>query len=634
MSTRSPLNEADGFRLLIESVKDYAIFLLDVDGTVLTWNPGAARLKGYEAGEIVGRHFSAFYPRVDIDAGKCERELELAAAEGRFEDEGWRVRKDGSWMWANVVITALRDESGALRGFGKVTRDLTERKAAEDQLRESEERLRLLVDEVKDYAIFMLDPEGTVVSWNSGAERLKGYRASEIIGKHFSTFYSEVDRQAGKPQAELQAAIRDGRVEDEGWRMRKDGSRFLANVVITPLRDRHGQLRGFSKVTRDVTDRFTSAERALRTSEARFRALADNIAQLAWMADEQGFITWYNRRWFEFTGTTLDEMRGWGWERVHHPEHLQHVLDSWRAALAARTPWEDTFPLRAKSGEYRWFLSRAVPVVDDAGKVLLWFGTNTDITEQRQLQEALREAVHARDVFLGIASHELKTPLTPLSLQLQSIERLKERIGEGALPTDKVMEKVARATLQVAHLERLVNNLLDVSRLTEDRLALNLEQVELSGLVTEIAERLRPEFEAHGSVLTVSSPGPIVGAWDRFRLDQVFSNLLTNALKYGRGKPVQVDVAEVDGQAVVHVRDQGIGISPEDQGRIFGRFERAASADNYGGFGLGLWISRELVEAMQGEIRVESAPGRGSAFAVYLPTGGGHGGTETLRVSA
>jgi PAS domain S-box-containing protein len=615
----SPI-DLDGYRLLVESVRDYAIFLLDVDGHVLTWNPGAERLKGYTAEDIIGRHFSTFYPQEEIDAGKCEYELVRAAEVGRFEDEGWRLRKDGSRMWANVVITALRDESGTLCGYGKVTRDLTERKAAEEQLRESEERLRLLVEEVKDYAIFMLDPDGRVMSWNAGAQRLKQYRAQEIIGKHFSTFYSEEDKRAGKPEHELRVAIRDGRVEDEGWRLRKDGSRFLANVVITALRDGEGTLRGFAKVTRDVTERFTTAERALQKSEARFRALADNIAQLAWMADETGSIFWYNRRWFEFSGTTPDQMHGWGWKTLHHPEHLERVVESWTRALASKTPWEDTFPLRSKDGQYHWFLTRALPVNDDAGKVLLWFGTNTDVTEQRKLEEALKSAVHARDVFLGIASHELKTPLTPLTLQLQSIERMSEKAGAGVpLPADKVMEKVVRATLQVAHLDRLVNNLLDVSRLSEDRLTMNLEQVDLAGLVSEIAERLRPEVDALGSGVTITTPGPIVGAFDRFRLDQVFSNLLTNALKYGRGKPVEVEVSRHGSEALVSVRDRGIGISPEDHDRIFGRFERAVSANNYGGFGLGLWISRELVEAMRGRIRVESALGQGSTFTVVLP---------------
>jgi PAS domain S-box-containing protein len=256
------------FRLLVQSVKDYAIFMLEPDGRVATWNAGAERLKGYTAEEIIGRHFSVFYPGGDARAGRCEHGLEVATREGRFEDEGWRVRKDGTRFWASVIITAVRDGRGALVGFAKVTRDLTERKRADEVRRSVEERFRLLVESVKDYAIFILDPSGRVATWNTGAERIKGYRASEIIGSHFSRFYPEADIRAGKCDMELEVAAREGRFEDEGWRLRKDGSRFWANVVISAIRDAAGTLVGFSKVTRDLTDR----KRAEEERAARFAA--------------------------------------------------------------------------------------------------------------------------------------------------------------------------------------------------------------------------------------------------------------------------------------------------------------------------------------------------------------------------
>jgi len=255
--------DEDRFRLLVQGVLDYGIFMLDPSGHIASWNAGAERIKGYTPGEIIGRHFSVFYPPEDIAAGKPGRELEIAVAEGRLEDEGWRIRKDGSRFWANVVITALVDEQGVLQGFGKVTRDVTERRAAQEELRRSEEHFRLLVHGVLDYGIFMLDPAGHISSWNAGAERIKGYSADEIIGQHFSVFYPPDDVTAGKPAWELETAVAAGRLEDEGWRIRKDGTRFWANVVITPLFDEHGKLRGFGKVTRDMTER-RGAERALR----------------------------------------------------------------------------------------------------------------------------------------------------------------------------------------------------------------------------------------------------------------------------------------------------------------------------------------------------------------------------------
>jgi len=255
--------EANGlYRLLVESVRDYAIFALDPDGYILTWNVGAERLKGYAPNEIIGRHFSTFYPPEDIAADKPGAELRGATRDGRFEDDGWRVRKDGTLFWANVIITALRDATGNLVGFAKVTRDLTERRRAEETLRQSEERFRLLVQGVQDYAIFLLDPDGRIASWNEGAQRIKGYRAHEIIGRHFSAFYPAEDA-ASKPRRELEIAIREGKYEEEGWRVRKDGSLFWASVLITAIHTESGSLLGFAKVTRDLTERRALQERAI-----------------------------------------------------------------------------------------------------------------------------------------------------------------------------------------------------------------------------------------------------------------------------------------------------------------------------------------------------------------------------------
>jgi PAS domain S-box-containing protein len=263
LSRGSSARAEDPLHLLVDNLVDYGIFTLDVDGRVESWNVGAERLKGWTADEIIGRHFSTFYPEDDVQADKPDAELAMAVADGRFEDEGWRIRKDGSRFWANIVITALRGRDGRLQGFGKITRDLTDRKRGEESLRLSEERFRLLVGSVSDYAIFMLDVDGHVMSWNLGAERLKGYRADEIVGRHFALFYADEDQRAGRPAHQLSTALAEGRAEDEGWRIRKDGTRFWANVVITALRSSDGKLVGFGKVTRDLTQR-KRAEDALR----------------------------------------------------------------------------------------------------------------------------------------------------------------------------------------------------------------------------------------------------------------------------------------------------------------------------------------------------------------------------------
>ncbi len=267
------------YKLLIDSVKDYSIFMLDPTGQIVSWNAGAERIKGYTADEAIGRHFSIFYTRRDLENGRPQRNLEDARSFGRTEDEGWRVRKDGTHFWANVTITALRDREGTLVGFAKVTRDLTLRREAEKHLRESEERFRLLVESVKDYAIFMLDPAGRIISWNNGAERIKGYKADEIIGKHFSIFYTPEDIARAKPEKELRVAVEEGRVEDVGWRVRKDGTRFKADVIITAVWDESGGLRGYAKITRDITDQERAEAERSALLEARVRADETNRAK-------------------------------------------------------------------------------------------------------------------------------------------------------------------------------------------------------------------------------------------------------------------------------------------------------------------------------------------------------------------
>ena len=289
----------DLYRLLVESVEEYAIVAFDPKGYVLSWNTGASRLTGYDASEIVGSHISVFYTEADRAAGLPEHNLEIASRLGRFDGEGWRVKKDGSRFWAAVAIAAMRDDAGTLVGFAKVTRDLTERHKAQDALTKSEERFRLMVETVRDYGIFMLDTKGNVSTWNEGARRIKGYEANEIIGHHFSEFYPPDDIARRKPDHELTVALREGRYEDEGWRIRKDGSRFWANVVITTLRSADGRHIGFAKVTRDLTERRAAEKRALSdarhlameeaariNAEAQSQQLADMIEQLKQQAEE------------------------------------------------------------------------------------------------------------------------------------------------------------------------------------------------------------------------------------------------------------------------------------------------------------------------------------------------------------
>jgi len=269
---RLPALTDDRYRLLVEAITDYAVFMLDRGGVVSSWNRGARRFKGYEAHEILGQHVSRFYTEEDRAAGMPEQALRIAAEEGRFDREGWRVRKDGTRFWAHVVIDPIHNAQGEVIGFAKVTHDLTERRAAEIALRQSEEQFRRLVQGVTDYAIFMLDPRGLVTNWNAGAQRIKGYRPEEIIGQHFSRFYTEEDRAAGLPALGLATALKEGRWEHEGRRVRKDGTQFWAHVVIDPIRDDAGEVIGFAKITRDITERKEAQQQLEQAREALYQS--------------------------------------------------------------------------------------------------------------------------------------------------------------------------------------------------------------------------------------------------------------------------------------------------------------------------------------------------------------------------
>jgi PAS domain S-box-containing protein len=270
--TKVDVSDETRFRLLIDAVVDYAIYMIDPDGIITSWNAGARRFKGYEEAEILGQHFSRFYTDEDRQAGLPQRALDTAIREGRFEGEGWRVRKDGTHFWSHVVIDPIRDPSGRLLGFAKITRDLTDRKMAEETLKQSEQQFRLLVQSVTDYAIYMLTPDGRVSNWNPGAQRIKGYLPDEVIGKHFSMFYTPEDREAGEPLRTLDVAVREGRFENKGWRLRKDGTRFLAHVVVDPIWGDTGTLLGFAKITRDITEAAQAQQTLEQTREALFQA--------------------------------------------------------------------------------------------------------------------------------------------------------------------------------------------------------------------------------------------------------------------------------------------------------------------------------------------------------------------------
>jgi PAS domain S-box-containing protein len=562
------------YQLLVESIQDYAIFALDRAGHILTWSAGAARLKGYARTEIIGRHFSVFYPPEDVAAGKPARELEVAARTGRVEDHGWRVRQDGTRFWASVVITALYDELGALVGFAKVTRDLTQQRSETEALRESEARFRLLVESVRDYAIFLLDPEGHVATWNAGAERIKGYRAEEIIGRHFSAFYPAERVAEGFPQHELEVAARVGRFEDEGWRIRKDGSRFWANVVITALRDSTGTLVGFAKVTRDLTERREAEAQARRLAgEQAARAEAERRTEELRLLSDQ----------LEEQAIELEQQRE---EAQTLSEELEQTNDQLQRALA-------------------------------------------EANEARRSAEAAAtraaEASRAKSDFLATMSHELRTPLNAIAGYAQLLD-----MGLRGAVTPAQHEDLERILRSQAHLTTLINEVLSYARLESGAITYAVRPTLVTDAAANAAALVEPQRVAKDIALDIRLPEVVDGSpfyvlADQDKLQQILINLLSNAVKFTPpGGQIALELpTEPDqrGLAVIRVSDTGIGIPADKLQAIFEPFVQVGRSLNSPGegTGLGLAISRDLARGMGGDLTVESEEGKGSVFTLTLP---------------
>ena len=603
------------FRTFVETVADYAIFVLDPDGYVASWNRGAQRIKGYTAEEIIGHHFSQFYPAES--KAHAEELLALASATGAAREEGWRVRKDGTRFWASVVITSLRDNEGKLIGFSKITRDLTERRREEERARLQEERFRHLVEGVSDYAIFLLEPDGTIATWNSGAQRIKGYTAGEIIGRSFSIFYppDALDRQW--PQRELEEAARVGRFEDEGWRIRKDGTRFWANVVITAMRDPDGTLRGFSKITRDLTERRLHEEQ-LRRSEERFRLLIEGVQDYAiFMLDPDGRITSWNAGAERITGYTADEIIGQAVDRFYPPEDIladQPAIELRNAVLYRRT---QEIGWRMRKDGTRFWADVATTVLRDSEGRHRGFAQVTRDMSDRKRMEALEEEGRRVTEFLAMLAHELRNPLAPI----RNAVSILGLAGEVSPQVAWCRDVIERQTNQLSH---LVDDLLDVSRVTRGKLQINGAPMDLNAAVMRGIEAARPLIDRrHHELLVNLHREPIVVNGDLTRLTQVMLNLLNNAAKYTpEGGRIEVGVTVEGDEAVVRVADNGLGIPPGLLDRVFDLFaqgERTLDRAE-GGLGIGLTLAKRMVALHGGSIVAQSeGAGKGSVFTVRLP---------------
>jgi PAS domain S-box-containing protein len=491
-------NSESVYKLMVESVRDYAIFMLDTTGKILTWNIGAERIKGYKGEEIIGRHFSTFYLPQAIEDRFPEYELKKAKEEGRFEDEGWRLRKDGSTFWANVVITAIYNEQNIHIGFAKVTRDLSERKKLEEKLirankemYESEVRSRLLIEGIRDYAIFMIGTDGLVTSWNIGAERITGYTSEQIIGRHFSVFYPPKAIADKFPEYELKKAKENGRFEDEGWRLRKDGSTFWANVLITPIYNEQNRLIGYSKITRDLT------------------------------------------------------------EKVRNEELMQ------------------------KNKELH--------------KI------NTDL-----------------DNFIYTASHDLKAPIANMQGLIAVLDK---QLSLKASPTEKKI--LGLMNVSIENLTQTIANLTEITKVQKD-VEQSAETISFTEILNQIKIDVEQQLLDSGAVLEENLQVQDI-EFNRAYLRSILYNLLSNAMKFrSPARPLHITISTYaeDAYIILSVKDNGLGLTENQQAKLFSLFKRFHN--HVEGSGIGLYMIKRIIENKNGHIEVASKPDVGTEFKVFF----------------
>ena len=647
------------YHKMVDEVIDYAIILLDPNGVIQNWNRGAETIKQYTETEAVGQHFSIFYLPEDRANGLPGKLLSEAASKGRAVHEGWRVRKDGNRFWGSITLTALHGEHEEVIGFSKVTRDLTEKKKAEDRLnlyteelreknealRISEERYHKMVDEVQDYAIIFLDKDGIIKNWNKGAQKIKQYHESEVVGRHFRIFYLPEDRIGRLPEILLEQAIQHGRAIHEGWRLRKDGTKFWGSITLTALHDDENQLIGVSKVTRDLTERkmaedqlrnFANAlqisNEELRKSEERYHKMISEVQEYAIiLMDVQGNIQNWNAGAEKIKGYRTEEIMGKNFRKFYTPEDQQKNLpqrlldEATLHGKAVQEGWRVT-----KNGKKFWGSIVITALHSEDGSLIGFSKVTRDLTEKKKAEDQLREYLselekqnQELDAFAYAASHDLQEPLRKIVTFADIIEQNVNHEES----VRKYAEKIAASSHRMSELIRAV---LEFSRLSKDvpqKVPTDLNRILLDVLGDFELLIQQKDASIQYDMLPVIQAIPL-------QINQLFSNLIGNALKFTNQHPViriastlvekqQVKQPPADlseGQYLQLVfADNGIGFDPQYDQLIFSLFQRLHSKQEYSGTGIGLALCKKVMDNHRGWIAAESTPGKGTSFYVYFP---------------
>jgi PAS domain S-box-containing protein len=609
----TPPFDEERLRAVLEHSLD-AMALIAADGTVVYVSPAITRVLGYTPEEFVAlQPFEAVH--ADDREAAWGRLSEIVKQPNGTQSVLNRVRhKDGSWRWVETASTNQL-QNPALRAVVASFRDVTDRKRAQDAVRDAEEKFRFIVESATGFAIFTTDLAGRVDTWNSGAERILGYAEHEVLGQDCRIFFTPEDNAQDQPENEMSNAIALGQGSDERWHVRKGGARFWASGLMMPLRDDAGTIHGYLKILRDMT-REKEAEQALRESEARFRSMADSAPVMIWLADTEGRLTYFNRPWLTFTGRSADENLAETWSESLHPDDRLRTTTDFGDAFDNRRPFQAEYRVRRADGEYRWFLIQATPLFAPSGTFTGYIGSGIDITDRKAAEHALKEADRRKDEFLAMLAHELRNPLAAINNAVQVSLKITHSADD--LEWSKaVIERQAR------HLARLLDDLLDVSRITQGKIQLKKELVDLTQVITKAVEVVRPVIELKKHTLTLSlTPGQMPVLADPTRMEQVFVNLLTNAAKYTEEGGHITLTGHCDGQVIVRVRDTGVGLAPDMVPHIFELFAQVDDRidRSQGGLGIGLTLARSLVEMHGGNLSAASdGLGKGSEFVVTLP---------------
>tara|TARA_Y100000782_G_C10167780_1_gene258395 strand:+ start:76 stop:1908 length:1833 start_codon:yes stop_codon:yes gene_type:complete len=596
----------------IEEIEEYAIILLDKDGFIINWNKGAEKIKGYSKEEIIGKNFRQFYPLSDREIGKPELLIKRAIEEGKAQDEGWRVKKDGSTFWANVTITASHDDDGNITGFSKVTRDLSEKKYNQERI----SRLNKAINEIEDYAIILLDRDGTIQHWNKGAQNIKGYTSDEIIGENFKQFYPPADQLAGKPEKLIYKALKEGRAQDEGLRVKKNGDLFWANVVITAVHDDNGNVDGFIKITRDLSEKRKAEERMVELNQAISEIEDCAIILLG----RDGTVLNWNKGAENIKGYLHNEIIGKNFKQFYtHEDIRNHKPDSLLTTAIAKGIAHDEGWRVRKDGSTFWANVTITAVHDSNGNITGFSKITRDLTERKKAEE--QRLNHLKEIeaknkeleqFSYLTSHDLQEPLRTVSTFVDLFQqKYKDHFDEMGIQS---LEYISEATQRM---QDLILGLMKYNQIGDSR---ELSSIDCNQLVKDVISDLNSSITEYEASIQIADL-PTLEAY-QLEMRLLFQNLLSNALKFHKPNTnvtIKIFHKENDVDHIFAIKDNGIGIDNRHEQRIFSIFQRLNERSSYSGTGIGLAHCKKIVDLHDGKIWVESELNEGSTFYFSIP---------------